>query len=115
MVSVAQIIYPPPTKHGWQEWTLLNAQHHAAIEAALLQVKGIQAQKFRLWPVTEADFTDWLQQHQLAHELFNQALGISGADLSDLDRKDKTKFDDWMFRHSIQHRSAASILGLSIL
>lgn len=114
-MSLAAVLYPSPTEEGWTEWSHANYQHHLAIERALLQVKGVQATPFRIWPVGENQFEDWLEQHQQAHTLFCNELGIAGLDLTDLDFKDKSKKDFWYFAHFQQHQAAAQLLGLSIL
>ena len=109
------IIYPSPTKDGWKEWSWHNLQAHLAIDAALLRVRGITVQAFRLWPVGEHDLKDFLEQHQFSHQSYNQALGLAGQDLSDLDTKDKTKRDAWFWNHQSQHQAIAEVLGLSTL
>jgi hypothetical protein len=115
-VSLAQILYPPPTAQGWKEWSFHQYQHHLALNSAILQLKGVTITPFRLWPVQQQgpDFQDWLQQHQLAHESINAVLGISGRDISALDfqDKDKSKRDAWFWVHHGMHRDAASNLGL---
>lgn len=114
-MSLAQVLYPPPTQQGWNEWSLWHAQHHLAIERAILEVKGMQVVSFRLWPVSQPDFKDWLEQHQQAHTVFCNILNISGEDLTDLDMRDKTKADGWFFSHIQQHRAAASALKVPYL
>lgn len=114
-MSLAQILYPPPTKDGWHEWSWANSQHHDAINRAILEVKGVQVASFRLWPVTEYDFRDWLEQHQQSHTVFCDLLGINGEDLTELDLNDKSKKDAWMFAHVQQHRAATSALKVPYL
>lgn len=113
MANLAAVLYPPPEKTGWTEWTHQNHQHHLAIETALMQVKGIHATPFRIWPAT--NLKDWEGQHQQAHDLFCRALGIQGIDLTGLDFEDKSKKDAFFWQHYQQHLAAASILKLSIL
>lgn len=115
MASLAAVLYPPPTKQGWNEWTHANFQHHLAIREGLISVRGLVSTPYKLWPVSEHDFNDWLEQHQQEHNQMNQALGIQGQDISSLDLKDRVKADAWFFTHFIQHQSAAQILALTIL
>lgn len=115
MASLAAVLYPPPTKQGWNEFAHANFQHHLAIRTAITQVRGVLPTPYRIWPVSEFDFHDWEEQHQQEHTLMCQLLGISSQDLSDYDQKDKTKRDAWHFAHFIQHQAAATILGLPIL
>lgn len=114
-MSLAGVLHPPPTEQGWTEWSLQNYIHHQGIEDGLRQVKGVSPPFYRLWPVTEHDFQDWLEQHQQAHSYFNQALGLNGQDLSELNRKDKTQMEAWAYTHFLEHLAAAKTLGLSIL
>lgn len=114
-MSLAAVLYPSPTPQGWTEWTFHNLNHHEAIDTSMQQVLGIMPTAYRLWPVTEDSFQDWLEQHQLAHTLFNEVLGINGQDLTGLDLKDKQNREAWMFEHFIQHQAAAQTLGLPIL
>lgn len=114
-MTLASVLYPSPTESGWEEWSFANYEHHLAIEEGLLQVLGIVATPFRIWPVNGAQFRDWQEQHQQSHTLFNRALGITGRDLTDLDFTDRSKADAWYFEHFIQHQAAAKTLGLSIL
>lgn len=114
-MSLAAILYPSPTQHGWKEWSWHNFQHHLGIDEGLRVVKGLTPNVYRLWPVEEHEFRDWLEQHQQAHSVMNQALGISGQDLSGLDLNDKRGRDGWFYQHFIQHQAAAKILGLPIL
>jgi hypothetical protein len=114
-MGLAQLTYPSPTKTGWQEWSWANLQHHLAIDTAILEVLGVEIVPFRIWPVFEKDFQDWLEQHQEYHNVYSQVLGIESQDLSELDLKNKSKADDWMYLHVQEHRSAATILKLPTL
>ena len=114
MASLAAVLYPPPTKQGWNDWAHANFQHHLAIRSGIVAVKGVIPTPYRIWPVSDFDFSDWEEQHQQEHSLMNQILGISGQDLSDIDRQDRRKLDAWMFAHFIQHQAAAQILKIPI-
>lgn len=114
-MSLAGLTYPSPTKQGWTEWSWHNYQHHLAIDAAILELRGIEITPFRIWPTNQQDFTDFLQQHQEYHNLYSQILGISGRDLSELDTKNKAKRDDWFYSHEQEHRAAATILKVPTL
>lgn len=114
-MSLASILYPPPTANGWKEWSWANFQHHLAIDKAIKQVKGVDVMPFRLWPVSEGDLKNWLEQHQESHNNYNQLLNISGQDLTEFDPKNKAKRDDWFFVHFLQHQAAAQTLALPFL
>lgn len=114
-MSLAAIVYPSPTPEGMTEWSIANFQHHNGIEIAMRQTLGVDPPIFRLWPILPEDFQSWLEQHQQAHNFFNQTLGLSGQDLTGLDLKDKSLADDWFFVHELEHQAAARVLKLSIL
>jgi hypothetical protein len=114
-MSLAGVLLPSPTKNGWKEWSFHNFQHHQGINLVLQQERGIVSPFYRLWPVGDKDFQDWLAQHQYAHNFFNSALGLAGQDLSSLDLKDRTKRDDWFEVHFLEHLAVAQTLGTVIL
>lgn len=113
MANLAAVLYPAPEQMGFEAWTHDNYQHHLAIETALLEVRGVIATPFRIWPVKT--MKEWEGQHQQSHDLFAQELGIDGFDFTGLDLEDKQKKDSWMFRHFMQHLAAAQVLRLDIL
>jgi hypothetical protein len=84
-VSLANVLYPPPTGPSWSVWSLHNYQHHLAIETAVKETMGVTLTPYRIYPADQNSFQDWLEQHQRAHTAFCRLLGIQGQDLSGLD------------------------------
>lgn len=113
-MSLAQILYPPPTKTGLGEWLWANYQHHLAVNGAVFTKSSDRLTLYRIWPVGDADFNGWLEQHQQQHNVTNEALGTSGFDLSSVDIKNKKQFDAFVWIHFIEHRNWAQTLGLTI-
>lgn len=113
-MSLAQVLYPPPTPQGMEEWFQAHARHHEGILFALKETQGVNLDNLGLYPVNEKDLDDWLQRHQEMHTAMNRVFGISGTDLSGLDLKDKNKSDSWFFQHFLQHQSAAQSCGMPI-
>ena len=109
------MLYPSPTEQGWNEWSFANKSHHDAIDAAILSVLGVAVTKYRIWPTSADNFSDFLEQHQQAHTQYNQLLGIDGQDLTGLNLKDKPNTQAWFWSHYVQHQAAAQILGLPTL
>jgi hypothetical protein len=110
-VSLAQILYPPPTDRGFQEWATAHDRQHEAIAQAIKETKGIVVEYLPLYPVNENDLDNWLRQHQQMHNEMLAALGIPGTDLSVLDLKDKPQADSWFFTHYLQHQQVAQACG----
>ena len=113
-MSLAQILYPPPTPQGMEEWFQAHARHHEAIISAFKESQGVVLDDLGLYPVNPSSLTDWLERHQRMHTAMGQLAGISGADLSVLDLKDKPKADAWFFQHFLQHQGVAQRSGLPI-
>lgn len=111
-MPLAQIQYPSPTGGGLEEWAWHNFQHHEALIQAVLKVKNIKLTAYRIWPFPKDMNSDWLEQHQQAHDDLDAALGLNGSDLSSVDYKDKRQLDAWLYQHFVSHQSAASALGL---
>ena len=113
-MSLAQILYPPPTPQGMEEWFQAHARHHQAIIFAMRETKGVSLDDLGLYPVNATDLDNWLELHQRMHTQMNSALGIPGTDLSGLDLKDKNLLDAWMFQHFLQHQGAGQLCGMAV-
>lgn len=113
-MSLAQILYPPPTKQGMEEWFQAHAQHHAAIISAFKSTSGVQLDSLGLYPVNPKDLSDWLQRHQQMHNEMGQLAGVQGTDLTGLDLNDKAKSDSWFFQHFLQHQGVSQACGVAI-
>jgi len=109
-MSLAQIIYPPPTPRGFQEWAFQHYAHHLAIISAA-NAQGIPLREYNIWPIEEKDIGSWLQRHQQMHNEMNAMAGVSGNDLEDVDFKDKKKVDAWYYLQFVEHQSVAAFLG----
>lgn len=113
-MSLAQILYPPPTGQGMEEWFMAHAQHHIAIIDAFKATQGVVLDNLGLYPVNSQDLDDWLERHQRMHMQMCQLSKVQGADLSGLDLKDKAKADAWFFQHYLQHQGVAQAAGQPI-
>lgn len=114
MASLAHIIYPPPTRKGWDEWIWWHAQHHAAIEQGMFDKLGVPPVIYQLHPFFEGDMQNWLLAHQSAHNRFGSVLSVATQDLGELDFKNKSQYDAWLYQNYIEHLAAAQRLGTSI-
>ena len=114
MASLAQVIYPPPTSRGWDEWCFWHAQHHEAIERSMAQVLGVQPIVYQLYPFFQNDIQNWLLTHASAHSRFGSLLQINTQDLSNLDLNNKSQKDDWLNLNYLEHLAAAQRLRTTI-
>lgn len=113
-MALAQILYPPPTDKGMEEWFQAHARHHQGIIGALKDTKGIILEDLGLYPVSEHELDDWLRRHQQMHNDMTAAVGVAGSDLAGLDLKDKARSDSWFFQHFLQHQSVSQLCGWPI-
>lgn len=109
-MSLAQIVYPPPTAHGFTEWSFWHYQHHLAIIAAA-KTKGFALNQYQIWPIDPNNMQTFLEQHQSMHDEMNAASGVFGSDLQDLDFSNKKIVDAWFYTQYVEHQSVASFLG----
>ena len=109
-MSLAQIVYPPPTAHGFTEWSFWHYQHHLAIIQAAKD-KGFQLNQYQIWPVNPHNLSDFLEQHQYMHDEMNAIASSFGSDLQDVDFTNKKVADAWFYIQYVEHQSVASFLG----
>lgn len=113
-MSLAQILYPPPTAQGMEEWFQAHARHHDAIITAFQTSRGVVLDNLGLYPVNEKDLSDWLQRHQRMHNAMTQVAGVQGTDLTGLDLNSKARSDQWFFQHFLQHQAVSQLCGVAI-
>lgn len=113
-MSLAQLILPPPTEQGLEEWAFAHWQHHLAIATAVKQVHSINLDVGNLWPMSLRNVETWLEAHQFAHNEMNAILRVNGNDLSTFDWKDEKQRQGFFYLNFQEHRSAATNTGLPI-
>lgn len=113
-MSLATLLYPPPTDRGMDEWLFANVQHHRTITDAIASQRGVRIAEQNIWPVGKGDWRNFLRRHQEWHDAINGALGVPGVDLQSLDFNNKQQVDAWIWLHFVSHRAWAQALGLGI-
>lgn len=113
-MSLAQVVFPPPTKTGMEEWAFAHFQHHIAIIEATLAIKNVRLNLYQLYPFNEHATADWLRQHQEAHNEFNAVYGVNGNDLSSVDFKNKKQKDAYFWLNFNEHRNVGKLCGVPI-
>lgn len=112
-MTLAMIMYPPPTERGMEEWLHAHIRHHEAIADAVRTTLGVTLDILPIYPGKVED-DQWSRDHQEMHNAMSGALGLAGTDITRWDTKNKRKSDDWVYIHFEQHRTAASACGLPI-
>jgi hypothetical protein len=113
-MSLAALLYPPPTPNGWQEWVYQNLTHHEAIISAARQSRNAGLILYQIYPFNSEDPEGWLLQHQSQHNDMNGLFGVNGSDLSTLDFSNKRDVDAWLQLHFYEHQDVAARCGVPI-
>lgn len=113
-MSLAQVLLPPPTTQGFDEWAFAHYQHHLAIISAVQQSKKVHLQLLPIWPVNPQNIQIWLENHQFMHNQMNAVLKVQGSDLSSIQWEDEKQRQGFFFLNFQEHRSAAINTGVSI-
>jgi len=113
-MALPQVLYPPPTRHGFGEWLFAHFQHHQAIINAT-QTKFKQQLVMRtIYPINPADPQQvqiFLEQHQQMHDDMAGVLRIQQNDLAGVNFNKKKEMDAWFMLNYFEHLAAATNLG----
>lgn len=110
-MSLPLIQSPAEGPDGMKAWFFAHHQDHVEIVQAI-QKLGVPMTIYPLDPFTPNAVDTWLRFHQTAHNDFNQALGLDGADLTDVDFRDQEKLADFFWRNYQEHQDARAELGI---
>lgn len=113
-MSLAALLYPPPTPSGWTEWVYQNLTHHQAVINAARDTGKGSLILYQIWPWNPHAAQDWLLQHQSQHDDMNTLYGVNGSDLSTLNFDDKREVDAWLQLHFYEHQDVAARCGVPI-
>ncbi len=117
-MALAQIGAIPSSSDELNSWSLSHASHHDDIILAINR-REIAASTpitrfttYVLDPFNPEDPGNWLWQHAQMHNEMNQALGISGYDLNNLDWNDQGSVADWIARNWDEHNRVGTFLNV---
>ena len=102
----------PGAENEWNVWSLSHAASHAKIIQAIKTQKGESLSQYQLDPIPFNALDTFLNNNQQAHNDMLNALGISGADLQQVDVKDKNQLRAWVFIHAKEHANAEQALKI---
>lgn len=102
-----------PDDPGMREWwTLHHASDHTEIRQAIEKQKGFNLTSYQIDPYNEHDSGGWLIRHQELHNDFNNALGLQGSDLQNIDVSTEQGRKEIEFQHFREHQQARQALGI---
>jgi hypothetical protein len=113
-MPLPQIIRPPDTPRGFDEWSFHNYAHHQAIIVATEASKNVRLVLYQIWPFNPDAAQNWLLQHQQQHNDMNAIYHTDGFDLSSVDFRDRRAVEAWMALHYQEHLSVAQRCGFPI-
>lgn len=113
-MSLPQVLLPPPTDNGLDEWAFAHFQHHLAIAQAIKAKHNITLNVPLIWPINPHNIEVWLENHQFIHNEMNAVLKVQGNDLSTLNWEDQRQRQGFFFLNYQEHQSAATNTGLPI-
>lgn len=117
-MSLAQIAATPSDDQELSAWSLSHADHHTnlILAANRRQIAAhatvTRFSSFILDPFDPENLSGWLNNHQAMHNELNQALGISGYDLQELDWQDEGSVADWMAKNFDEHNRIGTFLNV---
>lgn len=111
-MSLATLYNPPETERDLFAFSFSNTDHHRLIISAISTQKSIDLALMPLDPIPMFDVAGWARRHQQMHVDFTSVLGITGADLSDVDFNDQAQLEAWVRLHADEHRQADDLLGI---
>lgn len=110
-MSLAMLLYPPPTDRGPEEWSYHNLQHHQAVSDAIYAQRGVRVTATNIYPMRGDNLMSWARAHQEWHDAINGILGVPGVDLQNVDWEQREEIDAFFWLHFNQHRAWAQTLG----
>ncbi len=95
-----------------EDWALQHSDDHWLIRQRIQDQSLGNLPAWQLWPVNFRDWDAYALRHQAAHNEMNDALGLSGSDLTGVDFKDEKAVKEWNLTHFSEHEAAHSSLGI---
>lgn len=114
-MPIASLFNIPGTSEEFSEWAFAHAVHHIDINRVLYERFLVALPAYILDPFdpsNERAIDQWAYNHQLMHQAQNQALGISGFDLSSVNWQDEKQRAAWIQLNANEHLQASNILEI---
>lgn len=95
-----------------ETWELNHAADHVEIRQAILAQKSKNLADWVLYPVNWTDLHSFAVKHQMAHNDFNNLLGLSANDLTGVDFNDPKAAAEWNLTHFTEHQAVRTALKI---
>ena len=110
---IVTLLETPRTSEQRARWSFQHRDAHQQVRQAIQAKGGPVLPDYQLDPIADNDLQGWLQRHSQSHGDANQALGLQGVDLLDVDFNDEKQFAAWIWLNFQEHRAWSSVLGVS--
>lgn len=111
-MSLATLLEVPKTKEAWDRFSWNNKTACDRIRQAIQQQLSIPLTEYILDPIDLEKPEFFLENNAQAHIDFNNALGLQGADLEEVDLKDERQLTAWVFLNWKELNDASIELGV---
>lgn len=110
-MTIAALFNIPTDPQAMLRFSFHNNDSHLLAVDAIRANTGVVLPTYVIDPIPENDFPGWLYTHQSMHNSVNTALGLDGADLSDMDPTKLDQLTYWIQLHAQEHRAWGDTLG----
>lgn len=94
---LVSLLNVPNDDPSWQRFFFDNRNQITEIRQAILVQKGVNLPEYILYPVEQDSLQTFLLNNAQSHTDFNGVLGLQGADLLEVDFKDKSQLEAWIY------------------
>lgn len=101
-----------PDLTGWSFFWWNNWIDHQEIQQAIQKQTGMNDTIYVIIPWDQDAADSLLEKHQQYHDDMNDALGLGGQDLSNVDFKNPQAIRAWAWLHYQEHLAAHEALGI---
>lgn len=97
---------------GQEKWHFDHWEDHLEIINAIQAQGGPALTQWPIYPFTPEDTDTWLRLHQSMHSDMNNALGISGSNLQQVNFQIRSELDAFYDMNFLEHSNAREALGI---
>lgn len=110
MIAELQIV--PGDAVEWERWAWHHRDHHQQIIAAIQQQTKATLPEYQVEPIPWNHFDQFVTNNEQMHIDMNQAMGMQGTELGDLDLRHTEELPQWIYSHWLEHQQIAVRLGI---
>lgn len=111
-MPLPNILRPPSTPNGMDEWRFAHMRDHVAVVDLIRQKLNVILPVLVLDPMDPGSPKSWAQRHQDMHDNANGVLAVAGTDLQSVEWEDKDERENWFWNNFQEHSAWHKRLGL---